>query len=310
MATKYENLKDTLLAWSNRDKEIFGTTVAKQDTLLASFLSYSADECYRRLRIPPLETDREYTIESGDIYGDGYFSYNKIAIPVDFVELYSIRIISNINTAENPVISERQDEKTFFDKTTSRFSDHAFMRVGDHLYIKPALPADTVVNLHYYRVLPSLQASYSVIPSNIVWSNSTPPAPNAAQPFLSVSTTGTTLYSVTVTKGSATNPVAYYSTAAERDTAHDSYTPPTDYTKGKGFTVFTGNEVGNWLRDQNEKCLLWGALAKMYQFLSDAEQEQRFTQLFDMEIERLNQEESRRRVKGGYMQVSVSSNLI
>lgn len=312
MATRYELIRENLAAWSNRDKDIFGKTTTSQNQLLDTFLSYSADECYRRLRIPALETDRQYTIDSDSVIGSGRDSYNKISIPVDFTEMISIRFVSGqANIQPNNVVFERKDEAVFFDSYSMRYSSYSWMRSGDYFYIRPALPVGAVVNFHYYRVLPSLQATYSVIPSNILWTSDTVKTPSATQPFLTTVTEGgTTLYSITLTKEGATSPISYYSTVSERDTAYASYTPPTGYTKSTSSSMFSGKEVGNWVRDQNEKCLLWGALAKLYQFLSDPEQENRFTTLYDTEIERLNQEENRRKVQGGTTQVSFSNSLL
>jgi len=86
-------------------------------------------------------------------------------------------------------------------------------------------------------------------------------------------------------------------------------TPPPTYV-AFNFTAnntplwFNGNEVANWLKDQNERILIWGALWRMGSFLDDEKMEARYEKMFTQDIFTLNDEEKRRRAKGGNIQVT------
>jgi hypothetical protein len=69
-------------------------------------------------------------------------------------------------------------------------------------------------------------------------------------------------------------------------------------------TYYTGNEIYNWLRDQNERILLWGALHHAHEYLGSDEQSMKYLQKQMMGIEELNREEKRRRVLGASNRVT------
>ena len=404
---KYEALRAKTLSWSNRDPEVLGSTTTIQNRQLDDFLSYSADEAYRKLRIPPLEFDRSYTIEEADIVGSpnisvlgtnnfagtGGISYNKILLPIDFIEMVYLRY-SGINglvaggTGLNPgiVFNERTDERTFFDIYAETYSNFYWMRSGDYLYIKPALPVGSQISFHYYRQLPALNADYSIVPENYLFTTNTnaPPTPMVYQPFLTETTAPTSVLHFNVETGyvlQLTTPVpttvvavgnVVYSQATEfglvgyvtaittdsgtglitaitldRQAAIVSTTSnyyavdvgsgPLWFVLAGGvraaayatqdeavagqlvlaalyptvtFTVsatpgwFSGNEVGNWLKDQNERVLIWGALMNFGAFLDDEKMEARYEKKFLEDIQSLNNEERMRRAKGGNVQTN------
>jgi hypothetical protein len=66
-----------------------------------------------------------------------------------------------------------------------------------------------------------------------------------------------------------------------------------------GSTVFyIGKEVHNWLRDENERMVLWGALHYAFEYLGNEEQSAKYLNKQMMAIDELNREEKRRRVSG------------
>ena len=65
-----------------------------------------------------------------------------------------------------------------------------------------------------------------------------------------------------------------------------------------GSNVYTGNEVYNWLRDDNERMLLWGALHHAHEYLGSDDQSMKYLQKQMAGIDELNKEEKRRRVLG------------
>jgi hypothetical protein len=67
---------------------------------------------------------------------------------------------------------------------------------------------------------------------------------------------------------------------------------------------YVGNEVAHWLRDENEKVLLYGSLAEVFYYLQDEDQAKKYKQLFTEEIALLNNEDNKRGASGGNVQVN------
>ena len=62
----------------------------------------------------------------------------------------------------------------------------------------------------------------------------------------------------------------------------------------------------NWLRDDNEKILLYGALAEVFSYTQEDDQFNKYIQLFGKEIAELNDEDGKRNASGGNIQVNYS----
>ena len=65
-----------------------------------------------------------------------------------------------------------------------------------------------------------------------------------------------------------------------------------------------GNLVPNWLRDENERVVLMGALAEAFFYLQENEESQKYAALFQAEILELNKEDQMRHSSGGNVQVN------
>jgi len=72
-------------------------------------------------------------------------------------------------------------------------------------------------------------------------------------------------------------------------------------------TKYIGTLVYNWLRDENERILLNGALAEAFAYLQDDEQAQKYMAMFVSEIDELNNEDNKRNASGGNLQMSYSA---
>lgn len=70
---------------------------------------------------------------------------------------------------------------------------------------------------------------------------------------------------------------------------------------------YIGTSVYNWLRDENERILLNGALAEAFAYLQDDEQAQKYMAMFIGEIQELNDEDNKRNASGGNLQMSYSA---
>jgi len=69
-------------------------------------------------------------------------------------------------------------------------------------------------------------------------------------------------------------------------------------------TLFIGDEIPNWLRDQNERVLLMGALAEIFSFTQEDDQAQKYVSIFNNEIKELNDEDAMRNASGGNLQIN------
>jgi len=294
MATpRFNDLVSKVRAWSNKPE---AATIP--DSVIESCLGYSADECYRVLRLPPFETTVEYTVETADNIGDGNTvnsmynaAYTSFNIPEDLTEFRYIRtkVSDSQGATTNRVFNEITDSRGFFDMYFENYSAYNWMWQENKIFIRPQLPVGTIIEIGYYRRFPALDGLYSVIPINYVVGTA-----DASQPYLDVGTsTDTPLYT-------SSNGVieACFSTLGEATTYG---TPVTTH-------YFTGKEISNWLRDQNERLLIWGALYNLGGYLFDDVMEKRYEKRFYDNITSLNNEEKYRRAKGGNVQIHFNAN--
>ena len=85
-----------------------------------------------------------------------------------------------------------------------------------------------------------------------------------------------------------------------------AYAADTDPTSRVAF-YFTGKSVPNWFKDENEKIVLYGALAQCFAYLQEDDQSGKYLQLMQKEIDDLNNEDRIRDSSGGNVQVQYSA---
>lgn len=285
MATpNFDALVAKVRDWSNKpDSNTISTSV------IEDCLAYSADEAYRLLRIPPLEEVALYTVESTDNTGlpNDVTSYTSFAIPEDLTQFIYVRVIGN-NYTDSAVFDEISDKRTFFNQYAETYTLNNWMWQDGKIFLKPQLSVGTQVEIHYYKRLPALNATYSVIPVNYIIAFS-----DADQPYLEVSATGTTLY---------------FSTSGGVKKCFATYAEAELYNSTVTSEKYIGKEVSNWLRDENERLIIWGALYNLGAYLFDDVMEKRYQTKFLNNIESLNKEEKWRRSLGGNVQINVNGN--
>jgi hypothetical protein len=301
MATpRFDALVAKVRDWSNKP-EI--NTIP--DSVIQDCLSYSADECYRQLRIPPLEATTIYTVAAGDNsgenslglpYGNAYTSFD---IPEDLTQFVYIRTLAqeNIGTAYSTfpsnvskVFNEVTDTRTFFDLYSEKYSVYNWMWKDGKIYIHPQLAVGAEVEIHYYRRLPALNATYSVTPINYLIGLS-----DAEQPYLSLT-------------GVNTDTPLYFSTASSVMKCFATYAEAAAYNSTVTTKYYIGKEVSNWLRDNNERLVVWGGLYNLGAYLFDETMEKRYEKRFNETLFSLNKEEKWRRASGGNVQVNFNTN--
>jgi hypothetical protein len=297
---RYDALVDKVRDWSNKPEV---NTIP--NSVIQDCLAYSADECYRVLRIPPLETTITYVVESADNVGDNSAglpygnAYTSFDIPEDLIQFTYIRTLAqdNIGTSYSTfpsnvskVFNEVTDSRTFFDLYSEKYSVYNWMWKDGKVFIHPQLAVGAQVEISYYRRLPALNATYSVIPVNYVIGLS-----DAAQPYLTLTGVNT---DIPLYFSTANSIMRCFATLAEAQAYN-----PTVTTK-----YYVGQEVPNWLRDENERLLIWGALYNLGSYLFDEKMEQRYEKKFAENVFSLNKEEKWRRASGGNVQVNFNTN--
>jgi hypothetical protein len=292
MATpKYNTLVAKVRDWSNKPN-----TNTIPDSVIESCLSYSADECYRNLRIPPLEFTTRYTVVAADNSGENNLStqfgeaFTSFLIPDDLTQFNYVRTVSTTTTVSQ-VFNEITDKRTFFDICSEKYSAYNWMWSDNKLYIHPQLAVGSQIEINYYRRLASLDALYDVIPTNYIVG-----LQDASQLYL--------------TLGTISDTPLYFSGTGVDERCFDTLQEATLYNTPVTTKYYQGREVPNWLRDENERLLMWGALTNLGGYLFDDKMEMRYKEKFETNIISLNKEEKFRRAAGGNVQIHFNSSLI
>jgi len=290
MATPlYDALVAKVRDWSNKSE-----VATLPASVIEDALKYAADDVYKVLRVPPLEITQRYTVASATNDSDDDANVSIIPIPSDLEEFILIRTVQATDPQNNVVFNEVTDKRTFFDSSAEYYSRFRWMWSESSIYLTPQLAEGAELDIHYYRSLPALDSLYTASAVNYIVGTA-----DASQPFLTIDPTGTTIWKVTISAAV----VAAFDTEAEAD-AYIVLHP----TGTKSSEDFVGKEAANWLRDNNERMLIWGALKHIGAYLEDDKMEARFEKKFDAEITRLNSEEKFRRARGGNVQMNVNGN--
>lgn len=236
----YDALVAKVRSWVNRDSNIL------TDSLVADFLDYSADLCYRKLRIPPLEHTYTYTAVTSSGVGE-----TTLTLPTDLSEIIQIRKVdsegnSYVFDEKISLLSMQDDDYTHLQES--------YARKGNAVIFYPAAKLGDVYEIHYYRRLTDLDARYLVNQDNI--------------------DSGLAVASTVDTDG-----------AVEFPASSGNY--------------YVGTEVPNWLRDSNERVLLWGAVSHAFDYVGEDERSAKYATQQLQGIQELNQEEIQRKARGG-----------
>ena len=288
MALTYTELVTLVRNWSNRDEEVVS------DAIIKDCLKYAADKAYRTLRVPPLENVATYEktlLEAATTTTSGLLpSKTEIILPYDLIEFIQIKEVDSAGQATR-VFNEKVDIRTFNDPTAEKYSgNNYFARQRNLLFLTPGFGQNSsgntanAIELYYYRRLPALNALYSVTVLNY----------NAG--FLTTTGAGVNVeYSALLYFNSNTGTTAY-STQSDAQAANTGGTVTSTY--------YIGTLVPNWLRDENERILLMGALAEIFSYTQDDAQAAKYGKMFYTEIQELNDEDGKRNASGGNLQIN------
>lgn len=242
MATPlYDALLAKIRTWANRDSNVL------TDALLTDFVTYSADYCYRKLRIPPFEYTHSYPVITA-LEGEGE---TELDVPPDLSEFIQFR--KTDEAGNSLVFDERTSLLAMQDKEYNHQSE-SFSRRGNTLVFFPAAKVGDIYELYYHRRLPDMGALY---------------VPNQ------------------------TNLLANLCTASTKESTGSAEIP------AESGNYYVGNEVPNWLRDEDERLLLWGAVGLALEYVGEDERAAKFEAKQRDGILELNQEEIQRKSRGG-----------
>ena len=236
---KFDALVEKVRSWANRDD------VVLSDEIITDFLDYSADYCYRNLRIPPLEYVYQYPAIIEDSVGE-----TSLQLPPDFSELINFARITS--DGKRYTFNKNLAQSEFNNETTIK-PENSFAYKNGQILFYPESKLGDVYELYYYRRLFDLDATYVVNQNNIDIGN--------------------------CTEVSVDEPEAV------------------EFPQGSD-TYYVGKEVYNWLRDDNERALLFGALAHAFEYLGEEQKSLGYQQKQDALLQELNREEKFRKTKG------------
>ena len=305
MARTYEEFINLVRSWSNRDQEVL------TNSIISDCIKYAADKAYRTLRVPPLEHTVTYTatqLQNNTVGSNNRFgSVTELCIPDDLIEFMYIRGL-DANGLTTRMFNEKADIRTFYDLYAEKYNDFAFWsRHGNNILLAPGfrntgtnfgstgVGNEECIELHYYRRLPAFYAYYEVSAANANLGLNTPITGMVTAP---TAVTGTPDMGAPTGRLDAT-------TTTVNGRSVTTYSTPSDGIDGTmGNTQVFGNLVPNWLRDENERVVLMGALAEAFFYLQENEESQKYAALFAAEIAELNREDQMRHTSGGNVQVN------
>lgn len=288
MALTYTELVALVRNWSNKDEEVVS------DAIIKDCLKYAADKAYRTLRVPPLENVATYEktlLDSATTQGNNLIpSKTEIILPYDLIEFIQIKELDSSGQPTR-VFNEKVDIRTFNDPTAEKYSNNNyFARQRNLLFLTPGFGLGRTGNtansieLYYYRRLPALNALYAVTVLNY----------NAG--FLTTVGAGAGIENSALLYFNSNTGSTAYATQANAQAADPAGTVTSVY--------YIGTLVPNWLRDQNERVLLMGALAEIFSYTQDDAQAAKYGKMFYNEIAELNDEDGKRNASGGNLQIN------
>ena len=282
MALTYTELTTLVRNWCNRDEEVVS------DAIIQDCLKYAADKAYRTLRVPPLENVAVYEsslLTSATAIGQSGLTITELQLPFDLIEFIQIKELDSDNKTLR-VFNEKLDIRTFNDVNAEKYSNmNYWSRQRNVVLLTPGFNSTGKANsieLLYYRRLPALNALYAVTVLNY----------NAG--FLTTTGAGSGVTGSAQLFFAGNTGTKAYATAAEAAAAGGAQTN----------AYYIGTLVPNWLRDQNERVLLMGALGEIFSFTQEDDQAKKYGAMFFNEIKELNDEDGKRNASGGNLQVN------
>ena len=239
----------------------------------------------------------------------------RLPVPADTTTFLQLRIVASSSAVTRGIVfNEKVDVRTYYDSTAFARNQNRWMRQGANLHVVGEFSPGDTIELYYYRRPPNVMARYEVTTGAIsdynLFSESEFIAP-VADVTVFVSSAG--LGDIRRISDTSVEPfisLIANNTTEPSITSADWELLPTLEDPATTGVFFYGLEVFNWLRDENVRILLFGALYQCFDYLADHEMKGNFFEKFAKTIEELNEEEKKRTASGGNVQVNYSSQLL
>lgn len=303
MAQTYDQLVASVRDWSNRDSEQL------TDTIIQQSLRFAADTAYRDLMIPPLENTAQYLMlannntrdASLDNIGNVFQSIlnspsgsnrtnqarAELSIPSDLTTFIHLRVLGRAQRNDDGTVTREDNTDTSSPILLTTNSDPNAVVFNQKADVRTFhdMNADKYTANYWTRQQDNILVNGFISEDSVI-----------------------ELY--------------YYRRLAELDERYtitgitDASDPRLEEAPaGNTFptvtinsTVYRGRLTPNWLREENDKVLLFGALYHCFDYLADDVMAQKYLQKFNDSIMELNEEDRRRRASGGNVQVNFNGN--
>ena len=202
---------------------------------------------------------------------------SELTIPSNLTEIIQLRRHDANSLTDYVVYDAKSDVRSFYNEETWKYSDFFYTREQNKLVFCPETTGEETFELYYYGRQPAVDARYVV----------------------DVDTEDTEFQYIADSMQGVIDLAPDYNAAvdAAKITEHEGQ-------------FYLGHRAPNWLRDQNERILLFGALAECFDYLMEMQQSQIFRAKFNAEIQALNNEDKMRMSKGGNVQTHYNAPLI
>ena len=202
---------------------------------------------------------------------------SELTIPSNLTEIIQLRRHDANSLTDYVVYDAKSDVRSFYNEEIWKYSDFFYTREQNKLIFCPETTGEETFELYYYGRQPAVDARYVV--------------------DTDTETTTTQWRAALDTDWTMVAPDFNASVDEAKIVVTDTH-------------EFLGVRAPNWLRDQNERILLFGALAECFDYLMEMDQSQIFRQKFQAEIVALNNEDKMRMSRGGNVQTHYISHLI
>ena len=147
----YTELVDLVHSYTTRDSKVLPYNLVK------TFIDFTNDRIYNKLRIPPLEKLLSYndiTVES-----------ERLPVPDDLIEFIQLRKLDD-NGDVDRVYNAKADVRSFNLGSVTKYDRYHYSREVNELLIHPKMEVGDKMELLYYRRLPAAYSRYSVDQAN------------------------------------------------------------------------------------------------------------------------------------------------
>ena len=238
----------------------------------------------------------------------------RLPVPADTTTFIQLRVAqaTTSNQSLGVVFNEKVDIRTYYDSTAHIRNQNRWMRQGSNLHVVGEYMPGDVIELYYYRRPPNANARYDVDADSIA--NYNLGSRGFIAPVADLLEVGSSASLGEEVRNAAGDAVFISlvdnNTEAPSTSATNWATVPVSSLVENTAPFFYGLEVFNWLRDENVRVLLFGALYQSFDYLADHEMKGNFFEKFAKTIEELNEEEKKRTASGGNVQMNYSGYLL